>query len=811
MLRRVVVLVLAFGRTALRRRLGCFVSVAVVLAPVAPGPAASAQLFVQQGPKLTGGGEQGYGNFGFSAALSSDGNTAVVGSPYDAGPYINATLGSVFVYTRAGGVWSQQGPKLVGNCPSDCAHQGTGQVGGNFGYAVAISGDGNTMLVGSRADNGSVGAVWVFTRAGDGWSQQGSKLVGNCSGACPNQGTGETGQGAFGTSVALSADGNTALIGAYGDGNTTGASWVFTRSGTTWSQQGPKLVGSGQEDAARSGWSVALSGDGNTALIGGPHDQTSRGAAWIFTRSGPTWSQATRLVGNCSSNCANQGTGESDQGLFGTSVALSADGGTALIGAPNDQYRSEGAAWVFVRSGSAWSQQGTRLVGNCSASCANQGTGEVGVANFGTSVALSGDGDAALIGGQRDDNETGAAWAFHRSGGAWTQQGAKVIGHCSAGCTGQGAGEAGQGRFGSSAALSGNGDSALIGGFTDNGNVGAVWAFGPPSSPVILAPPTIAGTARASQVLTAAHGSWAYEPTSYALQWQACDTAGAACAPIAGATSASYSLTAADVGHTLRVVETAINAIGPSAPASSAATAVVQAVPQPCTGTPAPRVACTPTPIPTPTPPPKTIRGDQAFVLGTANDLYLACTKLDLYLIDVLPAGRRVSITGAADLRLAGQNVDLLLDGRKVGSAKVGPGGQFAAEVPAPPRRTRARARYQARIGPTASQRLRLVRRMVATTLTRSGSSLLLEGIVNPPRARRQPAIAVDRFLSCRRRQTIKVPRIQLDRHGRFSVRIPIPAGAKAVLYRARTAVPDRTGRPATKVTFTLPRALDIG
>ena len=92
-----------------------------------------------------------------------------------------------------------------------------------------------------------------------------------------------------------------------------------------------------------------------------------------------------------------------------------------------------------------------------------------------------------------------------------------------------------------------------------------------------------------------------------------------------------------------------------------------------------------------PTPPPRprrrrsqTIRGDQAFVQGTANDLYLACTKLDLYLVDVLPAGRRVSVTGAADLRLVGQSVDILLDGRKVGSTVVGAERRVRREGPRP-------------------------------------------------------------------------------------------------------------------------------
>jgi len=235
-----------------------------------------------------------------------------------------------------------------------------------------------------------------------------------------------------------------------------------------------------------------------------------------------------------------------------------------------------------------------------------------------------------------------------------------------------------------------------------------------------------------------------------------------------------------------------------------------------------------PTPTPTPTPAPTaapggggpappaapaavTLRGEAAFERGTANDLYLACTTLDLYLVDVLPAGRRVSVTGAADLRLAGQRADILLDGRRVGRAVIGADGAFAARVAAPSRRRRARARYQARIGSTASQRLRLARRMVATTLTRSGSNLVLRGVVNPPRARRQPAVAVERFLSCRRREAVRVRRMRPDRRGRFAVRIKVPAGAQAVLYRAQTKVPARAGRPATKGTFTLPRAANVG
>ncbi len=157
--------------------------------------------------------------------------------------------------------------------------------------------------------------------------QQGNKLV-------PSD---ETGPGSeAGTSVALSADGNTALIGGIGDEPhgkpMEGAAWVFTRSGSTWTQQGPKLTGGGEQGEGQFGISVALSADGNTALIGGINDETASkqvGAAWIFTRSGSTWTQqGPKLTG---------GSEEGTNGRFGKSVALSADGNTALVGAYFDE------------------------------------------------------------------------------------------------------------------------------------------------------------------------------------------------------------------------------------------------------------------------------------------------------------------------------------------------------------------------------------------------------------------------------------------------------------------------------------------
>src|SRR5581483_8693342 len=116
--------------------------------------------------------------------------------------------------------------------------------------------------IGGWQDNAQIGAVWVFVRTGTTWAQQGEKLIG----------TGASGNAQQGTGVALSADGNTLLVGGSADNAGNGAAWVFTRSGSTWTQQGGKLVGSGNVGAAGQGISVALSADGNTAALGGIND-----------------------------------------------------------------------------------------------------------------------------------------------------------------------------------------------------------------------------------------------------------------------------------------------------------------------------------------------------------------------------------------------------------------------------------------------------------------------------------------------------------------------------------------------------------
>jgi hypothetical protein len=116
-------------------------------------------------------------------------------------------------------------------------------------------------------------------------------------------------------------------------------------------QDGLKITPSDEAGAGQFGTSLALSADGTTALVGGPDDGNGPGAAWVFTRTSSGWSEQAKLMP----------TGETGDGQFGSSVAVSADGNTAPIGAPQDG-AGNGAAWVFTRSGSTWAQQGEKLV-----------------------------------------------------------------------------------------------------------------------------------------------------------------------------------------------------------------------------------------------------------------------------------------------------------------------------------------------------------------------------------------------------------------------------------------------------------------
>jgi len=269
------------------------------------------------------------------------------------------------------------------------------------------------------------------------FTQQGAKLVG----------TGAIGNSAQGVSVAISADGNTAIVGGWQDNGGTGAVWIFTRSAGVWIQQGPKLIGTGAVGNAFQGVSVSISSDGNTSIEGGFYDNNNIGAVWIFTRNNGVWTQqGSKLVG----------TGATGSSYQGSSLSISSDGNTAITGGMGDD-GGIGAAWVFTRNGGVWTQQGSKIIG----------TNTVGSSAQGESVALSSDGNTAVLGGYLDNNEAGAVWIFTRSAGVWTQQGNKLFG----------TGAIGNSEQGVSVAISSDGNTAVFGGSQDNSNTGAVWVF----------------------------------------------------------------------------------------------------------------------------------------------------------------------------------------------------------------------------------------------------------------------------------------------------------------------------------------------
>lgn len=324
-------------------------------------------------------------SFGDSVAISGD--TAVVGVlRADVGG--NKDQGAAYVFVRNGTSWSQQQKIVAGDgAPDD-----------SFGHTVAITG--NTLVIGAPSANvGGVsnqGAAYVFVRSGTSWSLQ-QKLV-SSDGAMNDS---------FGESVSI--DGETLAVGASGKhigGNFfQGAAYVFVRNGSTWSEQ-QRLVASDGVAHDSFGASVGISGE--TVVVGAFGEGfagSTPGAAYVYVRSGTSWSEQQKLL-------ASDGVAGD---AFGGSVAVS--GETAVVGALFAQIGNnplQGAAYVFVRSGTSWSEQ-QKLV-------ASDG---IALDDFGISVAISGEtavvgAPAAGIGG--GNANPGAAYAFVRSGTTWNQQ-----------------------------------------------------------------------------------------------------------------------------------------------------------------------------------------------------------------------------------------------------------------------------------------------------------------------------------------------------------------------------------------------------
>lgn len=298
-------------------------------------------VWTQQGPKLVGTGNIGLAQQGWAVAISADGNTAIIGGYFDSGG-----IGAAWIFTRKNNVWTQQGEKLVGTGYDDFI------LPVNMGFSVGMSADGNTVILGAPYDSYPRGAAWIFSRKDNLWTQKGEKLVDENS---PS--------GGQGISVGLSADGNTAIVGAPLDNNQQGAAFLYFKSGTEWDKQAKKLDVSSYPGTKWQGVSVALNADGTSAILGASVADKARGAAWVFAKNGSEWT----LKGN-----KMAGTVSSDNAAQGWSVAMSADGNTVLIGAKADNW-TNGAAWVFTWSGNSWEQRGPKLTGIGNVGVANQG------------------------------------------------------------------------------------------------------------------------------------------------------------------------------------------------------------------------------------------------------------------------------------------------------------------------------------------------------------------------------------------------------------------------------------------------------
>jgi len=306
--------------------------------------------------------------FGQSVAISGD--TAVVGCPtagFDSRP-----VGFAYVFVRDGSTWSEQAKLEQSDVFEDIY----------FGWSVAISGD--TIVVGSYG-----AGAWVFTRTGSTWTQQARISPPAVGGSLY-----------FGLSVAIHGD--TVIVGDYAvDGvvNSSGAAYVFVRSGSTWTQQ-TVLTASDPGVGDEFGYSVAISGD--TAVIGatrGSDGAERPGSAYVYFRTGSDWTQQSRILASAPAT------------YFGESVSVS--GNTVAVGC---RYRAggdspTGSAYVFVRDGETWTEQ-DRL---------QPQDGQSGD-SFGRSTAISG--NAIVVGADGDDDlgdASGSAYLFTRTDSVWTQ------------------------------------------------------------------------------------------------------------------------------------------------------------------------------------------------------------------------------------------------------------------------------------------------------------------------------------------------------------------------------------------------------
>jgi len=416
---------------------------------------------------LTAGGDiEASAEFGVAVAI--DGDTVLVGADKEDHDSSTTDTGAAYVFTRSSGAWSRQQRITAGT---------SRQAGARFGCAVAL--DGDTLAVGARYETvggeDHAGAAYVFTRTSGVWSVQ-ERL------AAPD----EDADDLFGSRLAL--DGDTLAVAAVledsGGNHYAGAAYLYHRSAAEWGDAERLTAGTVQVDA-RYGSAVALDGEtlivgamwenadgetyagatyayrmpaeltasdaaaddyfglsvsvsGDTVVVGAAYDDdggSESGSAYVFVRSGGTWTQQAKLT------ASDAAAGD----YFGYSVSVSGD--TIVVGAFMDDAggNQSGSAYVFIRSGGTWSQQAKLTASDGAA-----------YDHFGRSVSVSS--DTVVVGAAYDDDggsSSGSAYVFIRSGGTWTQQAKLTASDAAAGDD-----------FGYSVSVSG--DTIVVGAFMDD-------------------------------------------------------------------------------------------------------------------------------------------------------------------------------------------------------------------------------------------------------------------------------------------------------------------------------------------------------
>jgi hypothetical protein len=329
----------------------------------------------------------GDGFFGSSVALSADGSTVLVSATELDGPH---GVGRVYAFTRTDEGWTHtelQNPER--------------RDGDAFGWAVALSADGTTALVGAPFDTAGsaddVGVAHLYTRTDDGW---GHASLTNPAGSIT----------LFGAAVALSADGRRALVTAPERTSFPGEAYLFTKTDEGWTGSDPVVLTNPDPVPALNslewgfGAAAALSADGTTAVVGQPDAHTDRptsvGRAFAFTETDAGWSDAA---------LPNPEPDAYDR--FGRAVAVDADGTTAVVGARRVSGDTRvGEAYVFTRTAAEWTL--AAVLPNPVPADSNL----AGRETFGSTVSVTGGGTRALVAGPG----VGDAYLYTQTDSGWT-------------------------------------------------------------------------------------------------------------------------------------------------------------------------------------------------------------------------------------------------------------------------------------------------------------------------------------------------------------------------------------------------------